>query len=75
LFSAILNAFTCSSVKSSAQMTGTSFNPNFSAALSLVCPAIIWFSLSKIIGFLKPYSFMLFATKSTALSFFLGLLE
>ena len=73
LLSASLYALTCSSVRSSATMTGTSFNPNDSAALSLVWPAIITWSRSTIIGALKPNSLMLFATASTAPSLSRGL--
>ena len=74
LLSASRKALICCSVKSSAIMQGTDSSPSFFAAACLVCPATITPSLSIIIGFLKPNSFIDAATKSTAASLFRGLL-
>ena len=71
--SAILKAFTCAAVKSSATITGTSLSPNFFDANNLVCPFITILFLSITIGFLKLNSVILEATLSTAFSLFLGL--
>ena len=73
LLSAIRNALSCCSVKSSAMMHGTDSRPSFLAARSLVCPAMITFSLSIMIGTLNPNSLIDAATASTASSLILGL--
>ena len=73
IMDAILKAFICASVKSSATMQGTSFNPNLLAANILVCPVTITLFLSIIIGTLNPNSLMEAATLSMASLLFLGL--
>ena len=73
LLSASLNAFICCSVRSSAIMHGIVLSLSFFAALTLVCPATITFSLSITTGTLNPNSLILAATASTASSLFLGL--
>ena len=56
-------------------MHGTAPIPALTAALYLVCPAIISLFLSTIIGTLKPNSWIDWSTALTALSFFLGLVR
>ena len=68
LLSASLNALICSSVRSSAIMTGTSSIPRDRAANLRVWPATMTFSSSTIIGTLNPNSLILAATLSTASS-------
>lgn len=73
LLSAKRNALICSSVKSSAMITGTLSKPSLLEALNLVWPAIISPLSSATIGTLKPNCLMLSATASTASSFLRGL--